>query len=113
MKQYFMHLQCYIPKNKAHEAVQEFIRQYNHCLIDETKLNEFRAESRLKVAEINGQFPRSQNIMLEHHSFHIGSSRLSVEGNFYMDIQEIERFELTPVRDYGRDLMGDMKADAS
>jgi hypothetical protein len=30
-----------------------------------------------------------------------------------MDIQEIERFELTPVRDWGRDLMGDMKADAS
>lgn len=112
MKQYFMDLQCYIPKNKAHEAVQKFVREYNHCLIDETKLNEFRINARLKVAEINKKFTRCQNILLEHNSFYNSSSRLSVEGNFYMDIQEIERFELTPVRDWGRDLMGDMKADA-
>lgn len=112
MKQYFMDLTCYIPKNKAHEAAQEFAREYQHCLIDEEKLEEFLKTMKDKVEAINKKFTRCQNIYFHYQEFHTGTMRAEIEGNFYFSIVEVKRHELSEPtgRDPIYDLMGDMKA---
>lgn len=107
-----MDLTCFIPKNKAHEAAQEFAREYQHCLIDERKLEEFLKTLRERVEEINQKFTRCQNICFNYQKFHTGSIRASIEGNFYFSIEEVKRFELSKStgKDPIYDLMGDMKA---
>lgn len=112
MKQYFMDLTCFIPKNKAHEAAQEFARQYQHCLIDEENLNEeFFPTLKKTVEAINKKFTRCANIYFHYQEFHTGTMRAEIEGNFYFSIVEVKRYELhKPTgRDPIFDLMGDMK----
>lgn len=97
MKVYFMDLTCYIPKNKAHEAAQEFARLYSDCLIDEQMLNmDFLKILKVKVEEINKKFTRCENIFFSYQEFHAGTIRVSIEGNFYFSITEVKRFEFAP-----------------
>lgn len=95
MKQYFLQVTCYSPKNKAHEAVQAFMMQYNKCLIDEPRLHELIQSLKDKVKEINQNFPRCQDIEVYHRVCYDNSIHLSVESNFYFSITEVRRYELT------------------
>ena len=112
MKQYFLQVNCYITKNKAHEAVQAFMMHYNKCLIDEPRLHELIQSLKDKVEEINLAFPRCQDISVDHRVFHDGVIYLAIESNFHCSITDVQRYEVINTRDWGRDLMGDMKADA-
>ena len=44
MKHYFISLVLNQPKNKAQEEAQEFAQQFNDCLIDENRLEGFKAK---------------------------------------------------------------------
>lgn len=113
MKQYFLKVNSYSPKNKAHEAVQNFAMQYNKCLIDESQFFQFIQNMKDKIAAVNNEFKRCQDIELQFWKLHDETFMFSVESNFSFSVYEVKRYECTPaVRDCGRDLMGDMKADA-
>lgn len=94
MKQYFLQVNCYIPKNKAHEAVQSFIMQYNKCLFDKLRLHELIQLLKYKVKEINLAFPRCQDIAVDHRLFRDGVIYLAVESNFHCSITEVQRYEV-------------------
>ncbi|MCA1759069.1 MAG: hypothetical protein LC658_04795 [Bacteroidales bacterium] len=115
MKQYFIDGTFYTAKNSAHDRAQKIARYYNHCLIDEKRLEDLIDTFSRKVDEINRTNKRCKNIKLVHRKFEISgqeSQHLAIDGNFYFSIQEVKRFELSP-QYYGRspvyDMMGDMK----
>ena len=113
MKQYFLKINTYIPKNKAHEAVQEYARQYNKCLMDEPQFFQFAQNMKDKIAEINSKFKRCQDIELQFRKLYDETYIFSVESNFSFSVYEVKRYELTAVgRDPILDHYGDMKADA-
>lgn len=114
MKHYFIELTAsYIPKNKAHKAVQEYARQYNKCLMDEPSFFQFVNEMKEKIAEVNSKFKRCQDIDLQFRKMHDGTFIFNVESNFSFSVYEVKRYELTAVgRDPILDHYGDMKADA-
>ena len=95
MKQYFLEIMCYQPKNKAHEELQQFVREYNHCLVDEENMVLVKSQIKQKILEVNNQHTRCQNIELSGWRNNPANERIAVEGNFYLDIKQVERFELT------------------
>ena len=113
MKQYFLKVNSYSPKNKAHESVQNFAMQYNKCLIDEPQFFKLVQNMKDKIAAVNSEFKRCQDIELQFRKLYDETFIFSVESNFSFSVYEVKRYELaSPGRDWGRDLMGDMKADA-
>ena len=80
MKQYFLKIHLNQTKNKAHEAVQDFARQYEKCLIDEPQFFQLVQNTRDKIAEVNKEFKRCQDIELHFPSrilhIHVFSSPL-------------------------------------
>ena len=113
MKQYFLQVNCNIPKNKAHEAAQNFMMLYSKCLIDEPMLHKLIQSLKDKVKEINKAFPRCQDISVDHRLLSHNVIYLAIENNFYLNITEVQRYELMPQeRHWGNDLMGSMKPDA-
>lgn len=112
MKQYFLKINIYTPKNKAHEAVQDFAKKYEKCLIDEPQFFQFVQNMKDEIALVNYHYKRCQDISLYFHKHTYGSFSFSVESNFSFSVYEVKRYETAPVSNWGRDLMGDMKADA-
>jgi len=113
MKQYFLKIHLNQTKNKAHEAVQDFARQYEKCLIDEPQFFQLVQNTRDKIAEVNKEFKRCQDIELHFLTHTDHSFSFSVESNFSFSVYEVKRYETaTSGHDWGRDLTGDMKADA-
>lgn len=113
MNQHFMELTCYQTKNKAHEELQQFVAQFNKCLIDDDQLVLLKSAVKQKIVEINNEYTRCKNIELSGWMNLPNCDTIGVDGNFVLSIKKIEMYMLTPHRDPSRDLMGDMKADAS
>lgn len=95
MKQHFMQVQSYQTKNKAHAEAQQFVEQYDNCLIDDIKLEEFKEKLYWAIYQINKKYPRCQDISSSATSFTDGHQSISIEGNFHMSIVEVKRFELS------------------
>ena len=114
MKMFFMRLKTNQPKNRAHLAAQKLAKNYADCLIDEKRLEEFREMMKRRIDQINREHPRCGDIKLwlEKPVFMADAQQISIEGNFYLLIREVKRFELSKPkgRDPIYDLMGDMKA---
>jgi hypothetical protein len=113
MKQYFLKINIYSPKNKAHEAIQNFAMQYEKCLIDEPQFFQFGENMKDKIAAVNSEFKRCQDIELQFRKMYDKSYIFSVESNFSFSVYEVKRYELSASgRDPVLDHYGDMKADA-
>lgn len=112
MKQYFISGHFYVPKNRAHQQIQDFARTFNHCLIDEAKLTELKSAFKAKASDVNWLNKRCKDIDLQARSFDRVSFTFLVESNFQLTATPVERFELSEPtgRDPIYDLMGDMKA---
>ena len=95
MKQHFINITTYQTKNKAHAEIQAWAREYNNCLIDDTRLYAFLDALAKKVREINEKYPRCQDITWRLSSYTECSQRVEVESNFYLNITEVKRFELS------------------
>lgn len=95
MKQHFIQVQSYQTKNRAHAEAQQFVEQYDNCLIDSLKFDEFMLKFQIRMKSINEKYPRCQDIKWSTGSFTDGHSSLSIEGNFHMSIVEVKRFELS------------------
>ena len=95
MKQYFISGHFYIPKNKAHEQLQDFARTFNHCLIDEQKLNELKSAFKAKTSDVNWLNKRCQDIILQAQSFNQKTFTFLVDSNFQLTAIQVERYELT------------------
>lgn len=95
MKQHFITITSYQTKNKAHAEIQAWAEQHDDCLIDDKKLYELLDAFAKKVREINEKYTRCQDIKWELRGYEERHQRLSVESNFYMNITEVKRFELS------------------
>lgn len=95
MKHYFISGHFYIPKNKAHEELQQFAQTFNHCLIDEVKLTELKSAMKAKTSDVNWLHKRCNDIDLQARSFDRKSFTFSVEGNFQLFCTPVTRYELT------------------
>ena len=97
MKQYFMSLVLNQPKNKAQEAAQEFAQQYKDCLIDETRLEGFKAEISLTLQEINKRYPRCGKLNFSSDKLwrDENESYISIDGGIYFTVRSVKRYELS------------------
>lgn len=96
MKQYFLNINTYCTKNKAHEVVQEYARLYTKCLFDEPQFFQFAQNMKEKIAEVNNQFKRCSDIHLEFRRLNDNTYIFSVDGNFSFSVYEVKRYELAP-----------------
>jgi hypothetical protein len=115
MKQYFIDATFYVTKNSAHKQAQKIAMNYNHCLIDEKRLEDLIDSFSRKVDAINKANKHCKDIKPEHRKFELPgqeSQLITIEGNFSLSITLVKRFELSKAsgRDPIYDLMGDMKA---
>lgn len=95
MKQYFITINAYQTKNKAHEELQNLLRQYDNCLIDEQRLQQLLEDLKHHIIFINNKYTRCQDIKSGSSSFTHGHSSFYVEGNFHMSIVQVKRFEFS------------------
>ena len=95
MKQHFIQVQSYQTKNREHAEAQQFVEQYDNCLIDDSKLQEFKNKLEWAIVQINKKYPRCQDIRSSATSFTDGHQSISIEGNFHMSITEVKRYELS------------------
>lgn len=115
MKKFFAEMQhLNMPKNKSEEAVQNLARTMNHTLIyGEAALEQYVKQFKQKVDEINTKFPRCKYIDTEfRHYKNDGAMWVSAHDVARIDFSEVKHEFPEDGRDWGRDLMGDMKADA-
>jgi hypothetical protein len=115
MKKYFAEMaHLNNPKNKAEEAVQSYAKGVNHTLIHgDENLQVFIKQFQNRVDEINHEFPRCKDISTEYRNYtDYGSMWVSACDVARIDFSEVKHEFPKPGRDWGRDLMGDMKADA-
>lgn len=115
MKQYFISGTWYQTKNSAHEEAQKMAMNYNHCLIDEKRLEDLIETFKRRIDAINQANKRCKNLKLIYRKFELAeheSQLIAIESNFNLGITPVKRFELSKPteRDPIYDLMGDMKA---
>ncbi len=116
MKKYFAEMQhLNNPKNKSEEAVQTLARTMNRTLIHgEHALEQYVKQFRQKVDETNTKFPRCRYIDTEFRKYENQKTMwVSAHDVARIDFSEVETEFPVRTHDWGRDLMGDMKADAS
>lgn len=79
---YFADLQVtYIPKNKAHEEIQEFARSKDGTLINsEQARQKFKAEFDQKLAEINLKYKKCHD--LQWSGYNPDDMLILIDGNF-------------------------------
>ena len=116
MKKYFADMQYQNqPKNKAEAEVQNYARDLNGTLIHgEEKLQRFVAQFKIRVEEINLKYPRCRDISTNFRSYNDHNSMwVSADDVTRIDFKEVKHEFPEADRHWGRDLMGDMKADAT
>lgn len=93
MKHYYVELTAnYIPKNKAHEVIQNFASEFHGTLTDETGKETIKGAIGNRLKEVNAAFPRCKNIELSGwiHS----NESISVDGNFILVFKEVKHYIL-------------------
>ena len=73
------------PANRKCKELQEYIDQYNNCLIaDECSLDALTEEIRRKVEELNQAYPRTKRLQLTLHNLYVscGSGESLCESNY-------------------------------
>ena len=96
MKYYYLEIFFYTAKNKANAVMQKFIEKFQSSVIDEENLKLLKPTIQEKLNEVNDLFPRCKNIELSGYDFLSTESvgRISVSGNFNMNICRVEHFKL-------------------
>lgn len=95
MKQHFITIQQNQAKNRAHVEIQEFAAKYVNCLIDDLKLDGLIDLLKKEIRAINDKYTRCQDINWGTSPVNDGHFVFFIEGNFYMSITEVKRFELS------------------
>lgn len=102
------------PKNKAEAEVQGFARGLNGTLIHgDENLQRFIERFKIRIEEINLSYPRCKYIGTNFRSYDDHNTIwISADDVTRIDFWEVKHEFPEPGRHWGRDLMGDMKADA-
>jgi len=83
-----------MPKNKAHQALQDYaISIDNTLLISDHAKDQFITKINIKISEINQEYTRCQDISLSgwnHFTISKEDISIGVHGNFYMIIYPVK-----------------------
>ncbi|WP_347839293.1 hypothetical protein [uncultured Draconibacterium sp.] len=89
MKQYFVEITAaYVPKNKAHEQIQEFVRTFNCNLVDEKEKAKTIEAINSKLEEVNKTFTRCNDIRLSGWIHE--NETIAIDGNFILTFKEVK-----------------------
>jgi hypothetical protein len=102
-------------KNQATKAAQELGKKVSQTLIDNDEaLNLFIENFKEEIDKINKEHPRCSDMSFHYRIYKdFGESYMNVRDCFTVTFYEVKQEFPEAGRDWGRDLMGDMKADAS
>lgn len=95
MKKHFLQLQAYTTKNKAHEEIQKYVRQWHNALVDDESLKNVLNAIEEEISRINAKHARCKNISLSINSYTENTIQYSVFENFYLVAHKVKREELT------------------
>jgi len=96
MKKHFLQLQAYCTKNKAHEEIQKYVRQWHNALVDDESLKNVLNAIEEEISRINAKYARCKDISLSTNSYTENTIQYSVFENFYLVAHEIRREVLSP-----------------
>lgn len=93
MKHYFITVRCHIPKNKAHEALQNFAKKYDSLVMDEANLARVIEKLKEKTMIVNRTFTRCQDIDIREHRYaRFDEVAVYVDSNFNMNANLVKGF---------------------
>lgn len=97
---YFLNIQTYQTKNRAHEELQNCVSKWQHALVDEDTLKHLLDAIRETVNVINAKYTRCQDIVLmtQFYPRDNGSGIVWVEGNFHLSITKVLREETRDIK---------------
>lgn len=95
MNKHFLQLQAYSAKNKAHEEIQNYVRQWHNALVDDESLKKVVADLQAEIHRINTKHARCKDISLSVNSYTENSIQYSVFENFYLVAHKVSREELS------------------
>ncbi|WP_297095542.1 hypothetical protein [uncultured Draconibacterium sp.] len=96
MKHYYLDIRLWQPKNRANEAMQQVVKDYSCCVVDEGKLQEIKESLKEITTIINEQYPRCSDMKfhyIDHRKMH-GGQLMGIEDNFQISITDIRDFIL-------------------
>ena len=99
MKKHFLQLQAYTTKNKAHEEIQNYVRQWHNAIVDDESLKNMLNDIEEEISRINAKHARCKDIYLSINSYTDNSIQYSVFENFYLTAHKVNREELIPDQD--------------
>jgi len=102
------------PKNQATKAAQELGKEVSQTLIyNDDALRIFIENFKNEIEKINTEHPRCADMQFSFREYkQYGEAYMSVTDCLMVTFYEIKHEFPLPGRDWGRDLMGDMKPDA-
>jgi len=102
------------PKNQATKAAQELGKQVSQTLIqNDDALKVFIENFKTDIEKINNGHPRCADMQFSFREYkQYGEAYMSVHDCLMVTFYEVKHEFPGDRRDWGRDLMGDMKADA-
>jgi hypothetical protein len=103
------------PKNQATKAAQELGKEVSQTLIaNDDALRIFIENFKNEIEKINTHHPRCTDMQFSFREYkQYGEAYISVHDCLMVTFYEVKTEFPEAGRDWGRDLMGDMKADAS
>jgi len=91
MKKHFLQLQAYTTKNKAHEEIQNYVRQWHNAIVDDESLKNMLNDIEEEISRINAKHARCKDIYLSINSYTENSIQYSVFENFYLTAHKVNR----------------------
>ena len=95
MDKHFLQLQAYSTKNKAHEEIQNYVRQWHNAIVDDESLKTVLNAIEEEIARINAKYARCKDISLSINSYSANTIQYSVFENFYLVAHKVSREELS------------------
>jgi len=91
MNKHFLQLQAYSTKNKAHEEIQNYVRQWHNAIVDDQSLKIMLNAIEEEITSINAKHARCKDISLSINSYTENSIQYSVYENFYLVAHKVSR----------------------
>ena len=91
MNKHFLQLQAYSTKNKAHEEIQNYVRQWHNAIVDDESLKNMVNDIEKEISRINAKHARCKDISLSINSYTENSIQYSVFENFYLVAHKVRR----------------------
>lgn len=95
VNKHFLQLQAYSTKNKAHEEIQNYVRQWHNAIIDDGSLKNMVNDIEKEISRINTKHARCKDISLSINSYTENTIQYSVFENFYLVAHKVRREELS------------------